>query len=110
IALQAIGEAVENTPSQVVQLLGLAITGEKGSLPAPAEPAPPAEPGGMTPSIEPSTPPTDGGDGTQGMMPSSPPSDPGTGQAGSGSTPSAPAQRSAPNKPDELRETLNPGG
>lgn len=108
IALAAIGEAVENTPSRVVELLGLAITGEKGSL-SPPEPAPPTvDPGGTTPAVEPSAPPAAGGGG-QGMTPASPPTD-GTGeQGGGGMTPASPAQRGGSNKPDELRNTLNPG-
>jgi hypothetical protein len=140
IALQAITDAVENTPDRVVNILGLTISAEKGTLPAPGEPAPPAEPekpGGQMPSVpptEPVTPPTDGGDGGdgdggQGMTPSAPgdPDDGGQGQGGAtpttpmnpddgdqgGTTPSAPAQRSGPNNPDkpgEMRETLNPAG
>lgn len=89
IALQAITDAVESTPERVVEMLGLTITGEKGSLPAPSEPAPPpTEPGVTTPSVEPTTPPTDGGDdggGSQGggMTPATP-AEPGATEGGSG--------------------------
>ena len=86
IALQAITDAVENTPERVVEMLGLTITGEKGAPPAPTEPAtPPTEPGGTTPSIEPTTPPTDGGEGGGG----------GGGTQGGGMTPATPAQPGA---------------
>ncbi len=130
IALQAITDAVANTPERLVEMLGLTIAGEKGSLPAPSEPAPsPTEPGGSTPSVQPATPPTDGGDGggTQGggMMPATPAEPAGTvdgdtddggnddGDSGSGqggATPSSPAQRGGSNSPDELRETIDPAG
>ena len=139
IALQAITDAVESTPERVVEMLGLTITGEKGALPAPSEPAPPpTEPGVTTPSVEPTTPPTDGGGGgdgggTQGggMTPATPAQPAGTdgtdgdggdtddggngdggggGDPGGGTTPSSPAQRGGSNSPDELRETIDPAG
>jgi len=130
IALQAITDAVANTPERVVEMLGLTITGEKGSLPAPSEPAPsPTDPGGSTPSVEPSTPPTDGGDsggtGSGGMTPATPAQpaetvdgdtdDDGDGDGGSGSgqggsTPSSPPERGGSNDPGELRETIDPAG
>lgn len=132
IALQAITDAVANTPERVVEMLGLTITGEKGSLPAPSEPAPsPTEPGGSTPSVEPTTPPTsgggDGGGGTQGggMTPATPAEPAGTGGGSTGdggnddggggsgqggSTPSSPAQRDGSDDADELRETIDPAG
>lgn len=73
ITLQAIADAVENTPERVVELLGLTISGEKGTPPTPTEPAPPStEPGGTTPSVEPATPPTGGGaDSDGGSTPAS---------------------------------------
>jgi hypothetical protein len=130
IALQAITDAVENTPERVVEMLGLTITGEKGALPTPGEPAPPpTEPGGSTPSVEPAMPPASGGGdggGAQGggMTPATPAEPAGTGgggnddagngdggdQGGGGMTPSAPSQRGGSNSPDELRETIDPAG
>ena len=133
VELRAIADAVENTPSRVVEMLGLTIAAEKGTLPTPGEPAPPGEPekpGGQTPSVpptEPVTPPTDGGDGGggddaggQGMTPSAPgdPDGGGQGQGGTtpttptnpddgdegGTTPSAPAQRSGSNNPNKPGE------
>lgn len=97
IALAAIGEAVENTPSRMVEMLGLTITGEKGAPPAPSEPTPPAEPGGTTPAVEPATPPTDGGGGgtggggsqSGGMTPATPSQPGGTGGDGGSSTPAS---------------------
>jgi hypothetical protein len=86
VRLEAIGTAVENTPKEVVGLLGLTISGEKGTLPppqAPVEPETPptTDPGGMTPSVEP---PSSGGTGGQGMTPAVP-AEPG----GAGSTPAS---------------------
>jgi hypothetical protein len=113
VALQAITDAVENTPDRVVEMLGLTITGEKGALPTPTEPTPPStDPGGSTPSIEPATPPTDGGNdggeggGNQGMSPSNPPA--GGGEGEGGMTPAAPAQRGGSNDADEMRQSLDP--
>jgi hypothetical protein len=98
IALEAIGNAVENTPNRVVELLGLTITGEKGSLSPPVEPAPPTtDPGGTTPAIEPTEPPTDGG-GSQGMTPSTPPVAGEGGDGSGGMTPSSPGERGGSNK------------
>jgi hypothetical protein len=80
VALVAIGDAVENTPDKVVEMLGLDITGEKGQVPAEPKPAPPEEPGGSTPSVEPPAAPggTDGAgtgggaEGGQGKTPATP--------------------------------------
>ncbi len=84
VRLEAIGTAVENTPKEVVGLLGLTISGEKGTLPppsvAPETPPPTTDPGGMTPSVEP---PSSGGTGGQGMTPATP------APGGGGSTPAS---------------------
>lgn len=91
VALEAIGFAVENTPNRVVEMLGLTISGEKGSLPSsppPAEPeAPPSDPGGTTPSVEPSGPTGGGAGGTDGGAGKTPatPAEPG-GTTGGGAT------------------------
>ena len=110
IAFQAITDAVENTPDRVVELLGLSISGEKGALPPPSEPAPPpAEPGGTTPAVEPSSPAggSDGGAGGNagnGTTSASPPEEGGQG----GMTPSTPSQRSGSNGADEMRPSIEP--
>ncbi len=72
VAFQAITDAVENTPKEVVPLLGLTITGEKGTLtPPPAETAPPETPGGTSPAVEPGG--SDGGaTGGSGATPATP--------------------------------------
>ena len=79
VALVAIGDAVENTPDKVVEMLGLDITGEKGQVPAEPKPTPPEEPGGSTPSVEPPAAPggIDGGTG-------------GAAEGGEGKTPATP--------------------
>jgi hypothetical protein len=91
VALVAIGEAVENTPDKVVEMLGLDITGEKGQVPAEPKPAPPEEPGGSSPSVEPPAAPggTDGGtdgeaEGGQGKTPAAPGAVGGTGGSAGG--------------------------
>ncbi|MCB1501622.1 MAG: hypothetical protein KDK07_17850 [Bauldia sp.] len=97
VALAAIGDAVENTPDKVVEMLGLDITGEKAPATTEPTPAPPEEPGGSTPSVEPPTPPTapGGGDGAetggeaeggQGKTPATPGTGGGTGGSAGGGT------------------------
>ena len=97
VALESIGFAVENTPNRVVEMLGLTISGEKGSLPAsppPTEPeAPPSDPGGMTPSVEPQAPGGSGSNEGGGMTPATPARPSGTTGGGTndegGSTPAS---------------------
>jgi hypothetical protein len=86
VRIEAIGFAVENTPNRVVEMLGLTISGEKGSLPPPApEPEPvPSDPGGTTPSVEPGGGSTGGGASTGGGMTPATPAQPG-GTTGGGS-------------------------
>jgi len=87
VAFKAITEAVENAPKDVVPLLGLTITGAKGTLSPPPEPAvPPIEPGGSTPAVEPAGP--GNGTGGEGMTPASPGASTGGADSG-GSTPAS---------------------
>jgi len=111
VAFQAITDAVENTPDRLVEMLGITISGEKGTLPAPKEPPPPpAEPGGNTPAVEPATPTqpgaTGGGSGDGGDSGGN--SDAGGSQGGT--TPSSPVQRGGSNNPDEIRAEPDPAG
>lgn len=86
VAIEAIGFAVENTPNRVVEMLGLTISGEKGSLPPappPTEPeAPPSDPGGMSPSVEPTGPGDGDTDGGAGKTPATPAEPGGTTEGG----------------------------